>query len=577
MRTQPRKPAPLKKLLRPYRTWLTALFVLTLLSNGLNLWIPQIISQGIDTFASTSGVSPSIFWQFFWFMLLIFALGVAQGILQSLLSEKVAFHLRRDMAEKISRQPYAYIEEVSSAKLMTHMTADVDAVKSYIAMAVVAMNSAYLIIGGSALLLLWTNWGLAFAVLTIVPLIAATFMVIFKQLGPLFRKTRENMDALGAVISESILGAALVRVLHVEKQEQEKFTVVNRITKETGMRILHLFSAMIPLITFISNGATIILLLFGGHLVIQGSMTLGQLSAFMSYVMLFIFPIISLGFLSNFAMQATASYNRISEVLDAPEPPAHGGLQVVPKGSIAVRHLSLKKGDKQILKDISFAVEPGSKTAIVGPTAAGKTQLLQILCGLTAPTEGDVLYDDKPLSAYDPEYITQHIGFVFQDSVIFNTTLAENIGFQTELSKEAAQKALSTAELSAFIEQLPEGVNTMVSERGASLSGGQKQRLMLARALAQNPKILMLDDFTARVDGPTQARILANLHTNYPDVTIINITQNIASVLEYDQILVLMEGELLGIGTHEGLLTSCPEYAQMYTSQQSTHHYELHA
>jgi len=333
---------------------------------------------------------------------------------------------------------------------------------------------------------------------------------------------------------------------------------------------------MIPTITFIANGATVILIVFGGHLVMTQAMTLGQLSAFMNYVMLFIFPIISLGFLSNFAMQAGASYTRIQGILQAPAPLPTGGLRQRPKGTIEVRDLCLERGGRRILHAMSFVIPAGSRVAIVGPTAAGKTQLMQILCGLTAPTSGEALFDGHPLSSYDPAFLAQHVGVVFQDSVIFQASFAENIGFQSDVHEGAMRKALETAELTQFVDSLPEGLDTMISERGSSLSGGQKQRLMLARALVQDPSILLLDDFTARVDGPTQQRIVQHLAKNYPKATCINITQNIASITTYDQILLVMEGELLGIGTHESLLTSCVEYAQMYTSQHSTNHYELY-
>jgi ATP-binding cassette subfamily B protein len=222
------------------------------------------------------------------------------------------------------------------------------------------------------------------------------------------------------------------------------------------------------------------------------------------------------------------------------------------------------------MKEVSFEVKAGTKTAIIGPTAAGKTQLLYVLTGLVKPDAGMVAYDGRAMETYNPESLYRQVGFVFQDSIVFSMSVRENIAFSESVSEADVQKAIDTAELHDFIETLPQGLETVVSERGTSLSGGQKQRLMLARALALNPKVLLLDDFTARVDTETERRILANLEKNYPDLTLISVTQKVATVEAYDQILVLMEGELLASGTHAELLHSSPEYVQIVESQRST-------
>ena len=227
-----------------------------------------------------------------------------------------------------------------------------------------------------------------------------------------------------------------------------------------------------------------------------------------------------------------------------------------------------------MLKKVSFEIKPRTKNAIVGPTAAGKTQLLYLLADLLKPTSGTILFDGVAIEDFKKASLHEQIGFVFQDSVLFNLTLRENICFSGEVSEEALQKAIETAELGDFIDALPKGLDTLVSERGVSLSGGQKQRVMLARALVREPKILLLDDFTARVDVRTEQRILENLWKNYPQMTLLSVTQKIASVEEYDQILLLMEGELLARGTHNELLNGSPEYAQLAHSQESTNHYE---
>jgi ATP-binding cassette subfamily B protein len=281
--------------------------------------------------------------------------------------------------------------------------------------------------------------------------------------------------------------------------------------------------------------------------------------------------------MSNLISQASASYARVAGVLNAPEKKETGALVAELRGDIAVQNVSLTLGGKDVLRNVSFAAKAGTRTAVIGPTAAGKTQLLNLLMGLLKPGSGGVQYDGKNIEEYNKSSLHLQLGFVFQDSIIFSLTLRENIAFSKTVKDEDLDKAIRTAELKDFIDSLPEKLDTMVSERGTSLSGGQKQRIMLARALALNPKVLFLDDFTARVDSETERKILENVHRNYPGITLLSVTQKVASVEDYDQIVLLMEGEVLASGTHTQLMQASPEYVQIYESQRSTSHYELHA
>jgi ATP-binding cassette subfamily B protein len=228
-----------------------------------------------------------------------------------------------------------------------------------------------------------------------------------------------------------------------------------------------------------------------------------------------------------------------------------------------------------VLKNITFSVRAGSRAAIIGPTAAGKSQLLYLLTNIIPPDSGILEFDGISIEKYTKEVFHSQIGFVFQDSVIFNMTLRENIAFSGNVTEESLRKAIETAELNDFIDTLPEKLDTIVAERGTSLSGGQKQRIMLARALAINPKILLLDDFTSRVDRQTENKILCNIENNYPELTLLSVTQKISPVRHFDQIILLMEGEIIAAGKHKDLMADSPEYVQIYSSQRSTHHYEL--
>jgi ATP-binding cassette subfamily B protein len=562
-------------ILTPYRTWIIWLTLIAIVANVLTLYLPKLVSHGIDAYVTHTSNLPHLVLVFGLFALGIFLFTYLQSILQTYVSEKVARDMRAEIVNKISHQGYRFIEDRDPSKLLTNVTSDIDAVKTFVSQVIVSLVSSGVIIIGAAIILLTIDWRLALAVLTIIPVIGGTFFIILKQVRTLFLQAREVIDRLNKVINESIMGAALIRVLHSSDIEYDKFKGANERARNLGISILKLFSFMIPIITFVASMGSLIVVILGGYFVVEGTMTIGSFAAFMSYIMILIFPILIIGFMSNLIAQATASYGRIYEVLQAPDEKDEGTVTTTLRGKIEVKNVTVMYGEKAALRDVSLTIMPKTRTAIIGPTAAGKTQLLNVMTGLTTPQKGDVEYDGRALAAYERASFYPQIGLVFQDSVLFNTTVRENIAFSTTVTDESLQNAIDTAELADFLHTLAQGLDTIVSERGASLSGGQKQRIMLARALALNPTILFLDDFTARVDAQTEAKILANIARNYPELTLISITQKIAPIESYEQIILIMEGEVLARGTHVSLLESSPEYVQIYNSQRSTSTYEL--
>ena len=537
--------------------------------------MPKIVARAIDTYGAGDFDLVGIIIEFVLVAAGVFFFTYLQNIAQTYASERVARDMRDKFIAKLSLKEYAYIDEVTPAKLLTNLTSDIDAIKNFVSQAIASLISSLFIIIGASTLLLMINWRLALAVLIIVPIIGGVFFTVLRKVRKLFVKAQGAIDWLNKVINESIFGAALIRLLNSQQFEYQKFIAANTEAKDISMGILRLFASLIPAIMFTTNLATLIILVLGGQFVIGGSMTLGDFSAFNSYLALLIFPIIIIGFMSNVIAQAEASFTRISAVLSSDEKKDNSTLVGAIRGDIGVEHVSITYGERSVLKDVSFNVLAGQKTAIIGPTAAGKTQLLYAMIGLVKITGGTVTFDGQPISAYKKETLHGQTGFVFQDSIMFNLSVRENIAFNNEARDEDIEKAIATAELHDFINELPEKLDTVVSERGTSLSGGQKQRIMLARALALHPKILFLDDFTARVDASTEKKILANVAKNYPGITLVSVTQKIAPIEDYDQIILLVEGEVLGKGTHKALMETSPEYVQIYNSQQSTQNYEL--
>ncbi|WP_343522174.1 ABC transporter ATP-binding protein [Pedobacter sp.] len=569
-----RKPG-IFSLLGNYKGLIFLLIFFALLSNGINLLLPKIIASGIDSYTRHTFDFKHILFQFLLAIVLVFIFTYLQSMVQTYASERVAKDLRAKLSDQISRQSHAYIIQANPSKLLTNLTADTDSIKMFVSQAVVSICSSIFLIVGASILLLMINWKLALCVIAIVPIIGGAFFYVLSKVKVLFKKSREVIDWLNKVISESILGSALIRVINSQMLEYHKFLDANAKARDLGISILRMFAALIPVIVFTANLAGLCILVLGGHFVITNSMSLGEFTAFSSYLTLIIFPILVIGFMSNVIAQATASYQRIEHVLNAPQIAHPGTLKSSLKGDVEAKDITLSFGQKPVLKSVSFSAKAGSKTAIIGPTAAGKTQLLYILTGLTDADAGSVLYDGQEIKQYKQEDFHKQVGFVFQDSIMFNMSIRENIAFSNTVTDESLAKAIATAELKDFIAALPDQLNTVVSERGNSLSGGQKQRIMLARALAVNPKILLLDDFTARVDTNTEKRILENIQQHYPGLTLISITQKIASVEHYDKVILLMQGEIIAEGTHQELLKNNPEYVQIYNSQQSTSNYEL--
>jgi len=453
-------------LLKPYRGLITLLLVFTILGNGINLWLPKIIAGGIDAYSDGHFGYKGIMTEFGIAVACVLFFSYLQSIIQTYTSERVARDLRSRLSHKISTQSYAFIETANPAKLLTNLTADVDSIKMFISQAIVSIISSIFIIIGASALLISINWKLALCVIAIIPIIGITFFVVLRKVRALFIQSRAVIDWLNKVINESILGAAIIRVVNSQQLEYNKFLEANTKARDFGLSILTLFAGLIPVITFSANMAMLSILALGGHFVITGSMTLGDFAAFNSYLAMLIFPILIIGFMSNVIAQATASYSRVTNVLNAVESPETGTINKPLEGRVEVQDLNLLYEQTPVLKDISFHINERSKTAIIGPTAAGKTQLLYMLSGLIKPTSGTIKYDGYEINDYISEVFYQQMGLVFQDSIIFNMSIRENIAFNDKVTDASLAKAIETAELRDFIDALPEGLDAIVSERG---------------------------------------------------------------------------------------------------------------
>jgi len=329
-------------LLKPYKGMILMLVIFALAGNMVNLLLPMLIANAIDDYSNGHFALRTIVYQFAGASLIIFVFTYLQSILQTIASERVARKVRTDLAAKISRQSYTWIQESNPSKLLTNLTSDIDSIKMFVAQAVVSIASSVFVIIGACILLFTTDWQLALAVITIIPVIGGAFFMIMRNVRPLFKKSREVIDWLNKVINESILGAAIIRVINSQHLEYQKFLEANTDARKLGLSILRLFATLIPIINFTANMAILTVLALGGHFVMTGDLTLGGLAAFNSYIVILIFPIIIIGFMSNIIAQASASWSRISLVLNSPDSEERGRLTEPLKGNIELNNITVR-------------------------------------------------------------------------------------------------------------------------------------------------------------------------------------------------------------------------------------------
>lgn len=551
-----------KQLVAQYKYYLISLFLLVAGVTILSLAIPNITGELIK---SLEAGRPD--WGWIWtlggIVGILLLIEILQVTLGAVFREKVGYDLRAKLMDKLTTQNYTNVNNIGIGQIITLFGSDIDNVKNIMAGELVLSVKAMLLFVGALVLIFATNWKLGLIAFISLPVIVAAFAWIFKSVTKYFNLSQENQTDLNNAISQNIYGSNLVRVQNSQAWETRKFNLLTTESKNISFKIIEAFSSLIPIINTISNWTTFGILYFGALTYIAGQIKLGDINAYISYYALLTAPIFIIGFNSQGIARLGVSLKRINELLESPEESPSGNIKKPIKKGIVVKNVNLEYTGKKVLKNINFAIPVNKKTAILGPTGAGKSLLINLLTGMIHPTSGEILIDDRPLQDWDQDYIKDKITTVYQESLIFSGDLKQNVVLNREWNETKYQTAMSTATLEKLDKDKGE-----ISELGANLSGGQKQRLTLARALYNNPQFLLLDDFTARVDKATENTIQSRLATSYPKTTIITISQNISSVQDYDQIILIMEGEILMTGTHQELLKSSPEYRQIQASQQ---------
>jgi ATP-binding cassette, subfamily B, bacterial len=550
-----------KQLIYNYKNYLSLLFILVLIVTGLSLAIPNITGEILKSIESQK-----LDWNLIKILSALvgftFVFEVLQQVIGAKFREQVGFDLRQKLMDKVVTQNYTRVNEIGIGQIITLFGSDVTNVKDIMAGELVLSIKAMLLFVGALILLFVTNWKLGLIAFISLPIIIAAFGWIFKSVTKYFKLSQENQTDLNNTISQNIYGANLVRVQNSQAWETSKFDKYTDESRQISFKIIEAFSALIPIINTISSWTTFGILYFGAITYIAGQIKLGDINAYISYYALLTAPIFIIGFNSQGIARLGVSLKRINELLTGKEEIHSGEFKEEIKHGLELQNVNLEYVGKIVLKDINFKIPIGKKTAILGPTGAGKSLLISLLTGMIKPTNGEILIDDVEIHNWDQNFIKAKMTTVFQESLIFIGDLKQNIILNRDFDQTKFDQALETSTLGELYK-----TKGGISELGGNLSGGQKQRLTLARALYNRPQILLLDDFTARVDGDTETKIQKLLKQNYPETTIVSISQSIDTIKNYDQIILIMEGEILAIGTHEELMKNSPEYKQIEASQ----------
>ena len=490
-------------------------------------------------------------------------------------SASFAADIRKEVFEKIQKFSFSNIDTFSTGSLITRLTNDITQLQNFVMMMLRMMMRAPGMLIGAVVMAFTMNATLAIVIVVIIPLLATAIGSIIYHAFPRFEKVQRKLDGLNSRIQEALTNVRVIKSFVREDYEEEKFKDANKDLKETSMQAFKLMICQQPVVTIAMNVATLSVVWFGGRQIIIGSMPVGNLTAFITYVtqILVSLNMLSMGLLQS--SRAVASAKRISEVLNAEiditDDEAKEKDKVITKGKIVFKNVSFsyyKDNEEKVLKDINFVIQPGETVGIIGSTGSGKSTLVQMIPRLYDPDEGAIYVDDINVKDYTLSHLRNGVAMVLQKNVLFSGTILENMEWgNEEAGLEDIIKASKAAEAHEFIEGFPLQYETELGQGGVNVSGGQKQRLCIARALLKNPKILILDDSTSAVDTATESKIRASFATSLKETTKLIIAQRITSVMEADQIIVLDEGQIVGIGKHQDLLETCEAYREIYYSQ----------
>ncbi len=577
--------------MRHYRTTAIVAVIALLISIFAQLLVPQMLQNLLDAVAqglalqqgdvAAQAQAMTVAMQALgWAIALIVVFALARGIFsftQSFSAEKlsqgIAFDLRNDLFTKIQHLSFSYHDRNRTGQLMVRATDDVEKLRTFVGQGLLIALQAVVLLTGSLTLLFLTNWSLTLVVLPLLPIALVLFMAFGSITQPLFRDVQIKISSLNTVLQESLAGIRVIKAFAREPQQQAIFERAADDVMNQQIKVARVLSFIFPAIFLVAGLGQVAVLYFGGRQILGGTLTIGEWQKFTLYLLYVFFPMGQIGLIIGQMSQASASADRIFEILDTTnEVVDKPNAQPLPpiQGKVEFRDVTFRyfNSSEPVLADITFSAKPGMTVALLGATGSGKTSIINLIPRFYDVSEGAVLIDGYDVRDTTIESLRRQVGIVLQETNLFTGSLRENIAFgRPDATDEEIMAAAQAASANEFIEQMPEGYATAVGERGSTLSGGQKQRIAIARALLLDPRILILDDSTSSVDVVTEARIQQALDRLMEGRTSFVIAQRISTVLNADLILVLEKGRVVASGRHAELMESSPAYVEIYRSQ----------
>jgi ABC-type multidrug transport system fused ATPase/permease subunit len=557
--------------LRPYRWSLVISIVLAALSQAAAIALVRISQSVIDL--AIRPRDEQLLWEL---ITLIAVIGLAKALLmvgRRFISGRqalgVEFDMRNTMYAHLLRLSFGFYDRNQTGQLMSRATVDLQAVRFFLGYGLIFFFQHVLTIVGVTAIMLWTDWRLALVALAITPFVVALAYRYSKVSHPVLRDVQQKMADVATVAEENIVGVHVVKSFAQEEQEQVKFQRRSNAVFEQTVLANRQRSLYVPLLSFVPLLAQAGILLVGGWMVTHGSLTVGQFFAFNLYVTMLILPLRMLGMWIGQSQRATASGERIFQVLDEPvEVADKPNAAALPAGPGRIEFEGVSFGydpERHVLHGVELAIEPDQNVAVIGHTGSGKTTLTALVPRFYDATEGRVLIDGVDVRDVSLASLRSQIAVISQDPFLFSTTVRENIGFGApDATDEEIESAARLAQAHEFIVGLPEGYDTVIGERGITLSGGQRQRIAIARAIAMSPRILILDDATAAVDATTEARIRLGLREAMKGRTTLIIAHRLSTISLADEVVVLDHGRVVARGTQAELAESSPVYREIY-------------
>lgn len=565
----------LRDYLRPYAGHLLVVFLLQILSSAASLYLPNLNARIIDD-GIAQGDQAAI-WSNGLLMLAGSLAQIAAQIAAAWFGARAAMGFGRDVRAAVFDRVLSFstreLNRFGPPSLITRNTNDVQQVQMFVLMTSVMMLSAPIMMIGGVFMAIRTDVGLSWLVAVAVGVMALVIVVLISQMLPLFRSQQTRIDTLNRVLREQITGLRVIRAYVREPFESHRFDDANSDLTQTqtlvGRRIMTLF----PTVGFILNVSSVGVLWFGAFRIDSGVMGVGELTAFLSYLMQILMSVMMASMMMMMGPRAAVCARRIQEVMETSssvKPPAKPVFDVTGYGDVTLEDVGFTYpgAELPVLSTISFSARTGQTTAIVGSTGSGKTTLINLLPRLFDATAGVVRIDGVDVRELDPDVLWAHIGLVPQKPYLFTGTVASNLRYgKPDATDEELWHALEVAQARDFVEKMPGGLNAPITQGGTNVSGGQRQRISIARALVKKPDIYIFDDAFSALDVATDARLRAALVPETRDAAVLIVAQRVATIRHADRILVLEDGRLIGNGTHEQLLETCPTYGEIVASQ----------